>query len=157
MSLTLISIALFVTPLLQGPQLLPAFDVQSVDGVESPSAALARDGRWVLVYVQPRCRPCDSLLSLLKKEDLPRPERVVILVGGSLEEAKALSSRFPELAAASWYVDKAGGFESLKLTGVPIVLGLQESRIGWRLAGVLPKSSDMRSIVLSWIEEIRAK
>ena len=41
------------------PMHLPDFDLTAVDGRTVRSQDLERGGKWLLIYVQPNCRPCD--------------------------------------------------------------------------------------------------
>lgn len=131
---------------------LPQFEMLDRDGRDLVSTDLSLEGPWILIYVQPGCRPCDMLLNGFKREDFIDPGRVVIVVGGaSLGKARAYAEPLPELAGVQWTVDHhREGFSKLKLEGVPVVLGLKGGDIHWRISGL---AGDVRSIALSWLGE----
>jgi hypothetical protein len=130
---------------------LPAFSVIALDGTTVASPAVVRAGHWLLVYVRPQSAPSRSLLGALEKG---RPETaavVVVGVGGDAAAAKALGDEFPALKPAAWYADVRGEtFRALRLTGVPVVMGMQESGIEWSLSGVVPDRKTLPSMLSSW-------
>jgi hypothetical protein len=133
----------------------PAFQVATVDGVPTGSDRLPRQGRWLLVYVQPDCFPCESFLELFK-QDQPTtlPQKIVVVVGGTVADARGVRATFPDLAQASWYADTLNeAFGHLQLQGTPVMLGLRQDVIEWDLTGVPADSRTMRSIVNSWLQE----
>jgi hypothetical protein len=73
------------------------------------------------------------------------------VVGGDAASAKALGDEFPGLKAAAWYADVRGdAFRALHLSGVPVVMGMQESGIEWSLSGVVPDRKTLPSVLSSW-------
>ncbi len=134
---------------------LPAFQVATLDGVATGSDRLPRQGRWLLVYVQPGCFPCESLVELFKPDQpTTLPQKVVVVVGGTVTDARDLFAKFPDLAQASWYADTLNeAFRSLQLQGAPVMLGLRHDVIEWDVIGVPADSRTMRSIVNSWLQE----
>src|SRR5438477_3746418 len=89
---------------------LPPFDLVLADGRAVSSATLVRDGQWLVVLIQPACRPCEALLGLVNKTEHPTmPARIVVVAGGIDAAALgALMQRFPDLADAGWYADPSG-------------------------------------------------
>lgn len=136
------------------PVPLPEFEVTALDGQLVKSSTFALQGKWLLVYVRSNCQPCESLLHLLKKDQFPNlSQQVVLLVGGTPAEAKALSARFPELAQATWYADPSkNAYTQLKLKGAPVVLGVRQDTIQWCVNGTLSDSNKLRPILTSWLE-----
>jgi hypothetical protein len=133
---------------------LPAFEVADLYGQTFGSEELIQEGRWLLIYVRPGCQPCERLLELFKRDELVQPERVVVMVRSSPPKAAAMAERFPDLTDSLWYADTMSeGFTSLKLPGVPVVHGLHGGEIAWRVNGLVSKTKDLRSILMSWLEE----
>ncbi len=63
---------------------LPNFDVQALDGNTIHSGDWPLQGKWLVIYVEPRCQPCTSLLTRLSKQGLSEASRMdnAIIVGG---------------------------------------------------------------------------
>ena len=52
---------------------------------------------------------------------------------------------------AAWYADPDGAARrALRLTGVPVVLGLRDRSIQWTLSGGVADHRTLRSILGSW-------
>jgi hypothetical protein len=139
------------------PVPLPEFEVAQLDGTPVQShTGLPSSGKWLIVYVQPNCRPCDRLLNLVKMDAHPElPPRMVIIAGG-LEGPGATveRSKFKDLADAQWYTDRPGkAWVALKMSGAPMVFGVRDKAIEWSLSGVLPSDEHVRSILASWVAE----
>jgi hypothetical protein len=134
---------------------LPDFELTTLDGRSIRTQELASNGKWLLIYVQPNCRPCDVLLKLITEPEFSAlAGRLVIVVGGaSADEAGAMAGRFPGLAGAAWYADppKTASVQ-MKATGAPVAFGVLQATIVWNLNGVLPESVRMKSILKSWID-----
>ncbi len=137
------------------PGPLPAFQVVSLDGVSTGSDRLPMPGTWLLIYVQPECFPCESLLQLFTPDQpAPLPQRLVVVVGGTAADARGVLAKFPDLAQASWYADTLNeAFRYLQLQGAPVMLGLRRDVVEWDVIGVPADSRTMRSIVNSWLRE----
>ena len=144
----LVSFALAVEPV---P--LPNFQLTTGDGQTVKTADLPAKGNWLLIYVQPKSQFSDNLLKLLKREQYPNLEQnAVIIVGGAVDDMKAMQSKYTELSLAAWYADTAkNAFTQLKLHGVPVVLGIKQQTIQWSLNGVLPDTNVSKSVLNSWI------
>lgn len=130
---------------------LPAFEVTRLDGVATKSSQMVMKGqRWLIIYVRPHCLPCDSILSLLKSDH----QGVIVVVGGTMVEAKGMVRKFPKAPSASWYADpKKEAFLQLKLQGTPVILGVDQGIIEWGLEGVIPHPGDLISIMTTWMKE----
>jgi hypothetical protein len=137
------------------PMPLPDFEVVALDGGSVRSQELASNGKWLLIYVQPNCRPCEALLTLVTEPEFSLLARkLVIIVGGATpDEAGSMASRFPDLAAASWYSDPPKTAQAqMKIGGAPVAIGVLQTNIIWNLSGVLSESVRMKSILKSWID-----
>ena len=133
---------------------LPPLEWTAVDGSQVTSAQMVRQGRWLLLYLEPGCRQCESLLRLVDPDDHPAlPAKIVVVVGGADASGVAASAqKFPNLAGATWVADQSRStLKALKLPGAPVILGLEQQMIEWSLAGVLGDSSDVRSVMTSWV------
>jgi hypothetical protein len=137
------------------PVTLPDLQLTSVDNQPIKTADLPSKGNWLLIYVQPKSQYSDNLLKLFKREQYPGLEQhAVIIVGGSLDDMKAMKSRYSELDQAAWYADTAkGAFALLKLHGVPVIVGVKQQTIEWSLNGVLSDINVAKSIVNTWIQQ----
>jgi hypothetical protein len=138
----------------RGP--LPALTLSGIDGAPVASSGIVKEGNWLIVYVQPDCRACESILGAATHEKHPGlPDRLVVVVGGaSSKELRALADRFPGLPAGAWHADPDRAmFDRLRLTGVPVVVGLRGSMIEWGLSGVLPDAAAVESVLASWIAQ----
>jgi hypothetical protein len=133
---------------------LPPLEWTAIDGARVTSAQIVRQGRWLLLYLEPGCTQCESLLRLVDPANHPAlPARIVVVVGGVDASGIAASAqKFPNLAGARWVADQSRStLNALKLPGAPVILGLQQQMIEWSLAGVLGDSSDVRSVMTSWV------
>jgi len=136
------------------PVPLPDIQLTAADGSTVKSSALPTTGNWLLIYIQPRNQFSDNLLRLLKKDQYPTlAAHAVIIVGGSTDDLKTAQSRFPDLAAATWYADtNRSAFSLMKLTGAPMILGIKQRTISWSLSGVLSDVNVAKSILNTWLE-----
>jgi hypothetical protein len=132
------------------PVPLPAFDLVSLEGQALPAAPLAREGRWLLVYVSPHSGASRSLLQALEGTEALRPS-LLIVVGADPADAKAMAAGFEGRLEAAWYADPDGAARrALGLTGVPVVLGLRDRSIQWTLSGGVSDRRTLRAILVSW-------
>ena len=134
-------------------QPLPAVTLSTANGVSVASASLVQQGRWLLVLVGPDCRTCERVLATVRADHDPAlAEHMVILVGGPASSVAPLSSRFPDLAQATWLADPdRRTAAALHLSGSPIVLGLSGPEIEWSITGVPRTLADVLSAMRSWI------
>ena len=134
------------------PMSLPDFPLTALDSRILYSAELPNHGRWLLVYVMPASHPSRTFLGVLnKKQQRLDVARIVVVVRGTIDAARAVAEGCPNLADASWYADPEGkAFARLRLVGVPTVLGLRGRTAEWKLNGTLP-DAELRSVLLSWL------
>lgn len=133
------------------PMSLPDFPLTALDGRTLDCSELPSHGRWLLVYVMPASRPSRTFLGVLKKQQRLDVARIVVVVGGTTDAARAVAEGCPNLAGASWYADVEGeAFARLGLLGVPTVLGLRGRTAEWKLDGTLP-DTELRSVLVSWL------
>ena len=140
----------------QRPQrTLPDFAVVDGNGQTIASTSFAAaTRRIVLVYARPDCRACDQLLTALARSGAPGLEtQLVVIVAASVDDTKAFVSKSlpQELQGAAVYADAQGeGWEALQLQGVPVMMGIEGSRIEWTLSGA-PDRRLIESAVRSWL------
>ena len=148
--LSLVTLAAAVEPV---P--LPDIQLTSIDNQPIKNADLPSKGNWLLIYVQPKSQFSDNLLKLFKREQYPGLEQhAIIIVGGTVDDLKAMKSRYAELDQASWFADTTkNAFTQLKLHGVPVILGVKQQTIEWSLNGVLSDTNVAKSIVNTWIQQ----
>ncbi len=132
---------------------LPAFDLTTLDGRLVRSDHLLRPGKWLLVYVQANCFPCDALLDLFEEPQASAlTANVVIVAGAAADQVNRMAEGVRHLPREAWYVDATGeAFARLQLAGVPVVVALRHDTIEWTLSGLLPASGELRSILTTWL------
>jgi hypothetical protein len=138
----------------QSKQPLPAFTVHGTEGAV-PSTALAGAGRTLLIYLQPDCRPCDSLVQLLGEwQSAALVQRTVVLVAGDAAHAERVITALPQgVSNLRVYADPEGAAATaLQVTGAPVLIGVEQGETDWTIAGVLANVSLLESIVRSWVE-----
>jgi hypothetical protein len=138
------------------PTPLPDLLLETLDGAAvHGNAEFPTHGKWLIVYVQSSCRPCDTLLNSVKIKDDPSvPANMVVVVGGGASEARAIRNQMPDLAGAHWYTDHPhNAWGALNIAGVPMVFGVKDRTIQWSLTGVPPRGGNLKSILGSWVTE----
>jgi len=139
---------------------LPDFTVAALDGSSVTSADVVLKGRWLLVYVQTSCAPCDALFRLIDSaaatDPPPSPSHMVIVVGGvDGPTAAKLASNFSDLAGATWYADPSLALrQALDVSLAPVVFGLRDNRLDWSILGVQPDARSVKSALTSWVGTI---
>jgi hypothetical protein len=121
------------------PRSLPTFDVTAGDGSTTQSAQIARNGKWLLIFVKPNCPQCETVLSALENGSTQDGSRVAIIVKAATTNGLAeLKARYPKIANATWYADvHASAARSLEVPANPTTLGMRGSAIAWRLTGAI--------------------
>lgn len=133
------------------PTPLPAFELASLEGDTVPSAAVVREGRWLLVYVSPNSGASRSVLQALEGTAPGSGPTLLIVVGAQPAEAQSLAAALEGHLQATWLADPAGSARrALGLGGVPAVLGLNNGSIQWTLSGGVAERRTLRSILVSW-------
>ena len=140
------------------PTPLPAFSVQGLDGSTVSTSAWSLKGKSLVIYLRGNCQPCTALLGRLRKKDYPQlAGHTTIIVGGvGPADAKALQQLYPDLSAATWYVDPAKTVAgALHLQGAPVILGLQDNVVKWALSGIMQHAAQQKSILNAWCAEVK--
>lgn len=136
---------------------LPEFSATSLGELEVPSDRLSSRERWLLIYVQPNCKPCERVLRVFQmRESQPDyTDKVIILVGGAtVEQVRQLSAQMSWLPESSWYADTTkNASTALDVKGAPVVYGVQRNNIEWSLVGSLAKQDTLQSILSTWFQE----
>ena len=142
------------------PTRIPALQITTLDGQVTKTSDLPNKGHWLLIYVTPGSHFCLDALQLLKKEDYPKlAGNAVIIVGGSIQDAKTLQSRFPDLATTAWFADPGQDvFRGLKLHGLPSIIGVTQQTMQWAAIGAADPIA-FKSMLNSWLDQVdpRAK
>jgi len=141
----------------QQPAELPAFAVRTLDDAEAQSDQLSARRQWLLVYVQPNCKPCEEVFNAFKRESEEQPDltqKVVVLVGGATaEEAGMLADHVPWLPRSSFYADPSRqAAAALSVKGAPTVYGVRQGRLEWELKGAKANPRMLKSILETWSE-----
>ena len=133
---------------------LPDFTLIAYDGSEVASSRLVRNGKWLLLYVNRDCQPCESILrSFDRGEQSGVGSRLVIVVGGIRADALAgVAQKYPGLAAAIWLADPERGMAgTLRLSGGTVVIGVADSQLEWSMADAGPRFANMMSAIRGWV------
>ena len=129
---------------------LPAFEVRSLDGAPVASAALRRDGPWLLLHVGANCAPCGALSEGLTDA---QQAAVVLILDGNDAHARAVAARFPALKGAQWLADPAHAVQRvLAIKAQPTIIGMRADIIEWRFSGMPRGANGTASIVSSWLK-----
>ncbi len=134
---------------------LPPLSLVSLDGQAVQASDISQQGNWLLLYVEPTCGSCTAILSAMPAEEYPgMAERVTVIVGGAtLEQAAALASA-SELGAAKWVLNPdRSARTALNIKQAPMTIGMRGTMIDWTLIGVLRRSTEMTSVLVSWLRQ----
>jgi hypothetical protein len=131
---------------------LPELPVTALDGSAVAQDAVARSGHWLLAYVLPESAACRPVLRQLESVASASGSRLVLIVGAGAAGARALTEQYPGLSKATLYLDVAhGSSKALKLTGVPVVMGMRDRSIAWSLGGTPSDARTLASILETWL------
>jgi hypothetical protein len=135
---------------------LPDFLVQDPDGHDIASSVMAAQAKWLLIYVTPDCRPCNTLLRAMPRwRANGLSSRVVLVVSGPRPAAKQWVEKMlaPELQL-TWYADPdRAAARALELSGAPVLIGVRNGAVEWQVGGVLNDPAALESVVRSWVED----
>jgi hypothetical protein len=135
-------------------RLLASFTVLDELETTVQSAALAAAGRTTLLFLKPSCRSCEQLLGELARLDTPNlTTQLVIVIHAPLQEAAAFAARrLPvELQSVRWFADiDASAWNAMGLKGVPVLVGVENSRVAWKYSGA-PTRSLLDSLMRTWL------
>lgn len=134
---------------------LPAFAVKNLDGAETQSDQLSARRQWLLVYVQPNCKPCEEVFNALRRDDDAQADlsqKVVVIVGGATaEEAGELAEHVSWLPRSAWYADPSRqAAAALSVKGAPTVYGVRQGKVEWELKGTKATPRMLKSILGTW-------
>jgi hypothetical protein len=134
---------------------LAAFNVVGADGAAVSSSQLPVSNQWLLIYVVPGCKSCDLLLRSLKSwQSAQLLQQTIVIVGAEAPAAQAyMRQTMPaRLQAIRWYADARGeAWNTLQLTGTPVVVGVNQRQIQWAISGVLNDPNALGSLVKTWV------
>jgi hypothetical protein len=110
----------------------------------------------LFVYLEPGTAPNNELVRLLAKCRTPQflARTVVVVAGRAREGQQWLEEAFGEQPLPFvWYSDpRLEVRAALELPGAPMMAGMREDRVAWRLLGVLSRPESLESIVRTWVE-----
>jgi len=136
---------------------LPDFLVRGGADQEIASSVMSVQPKWLLVYLAPDCRPCNTLMRALPKwQSAELMVRVVLVVAGPTADARTwVEKNLPaEMQNLTWFADPdRAASKALKLTGAPVLIGVRNGQIEWQLGGVLNDPAALESVVRSWVED----
>lgn len=141
-------------------QALPAsIGLLAVDGTTVTTANIGGAEKWLLIYVRVGNHASEVLLGQIDEATFPGvTSNIVVVVGGiSADRLKQTSDKFPGLSKASWYADPSLDFPAgMKITGAPVMFGMQDRNVRWDLSGALFDSAKLKSIINSWFNPPQA-
>lgn len=112
---------------------LPDFLVHGAADQEIASSVMSVQPKWLLVYVAPDCRPCNTLMRALPRwQSAELMVRVVLVVAGKTADAKAWVEKSlpPEMQNLTWFADpERAAAKALKLTGAPVLIGVRNGHV----------------------------
>ena len=136
---------------------LPDFQVLSTSGQAKSSRQLSTRNKWLLIYVEPDCRPCEAALKVLDKDPaLSNPaQKVIVVVGGrNAAETQRFARQFDWLPEASWFADaNRQSATALARRGAPVIYGIQDNNIAWSVSGSLSDTNKLAALMLPWIQD----
>jgi hypothetical protein len=126
-----------------------------MDGQTVKTSDLPSKGNWLLIYVSPSSHFSSAMLKQMTKDQYPLlAANAVFLVGGTLDDAKTILAKYPDLATASWYADpNREAFIQLKLHSMPSVVGVNQQTMKWAVSGMAPDAATFKTIVNSWLDQ----
>jgi hypothetical protein len=134
---------------------LPSFSVSDAEGNAVNSTALTQKGKWLLLYMNAGCPRCDSFLQAIHPSEHPEGVKKIVVVVGKIDPAqlRAFAAKYRDWAQANWYADRQQeAFTQLKLTGVPVTLGINGDQVQWRLNGPHASGKFPKSALTSWLK-----
>jgi hypothetical protein len=134
----------------------PAFSLTTVDGGTQESATLVRPGRWLVVLLRRPCAACDPVLALVDKQaEGDRAARVAVIVSRAPRaDIDRLKTRFPNLAAATWFLDVNGqAAQALHVAEAPVVIGVEGNAIAWSWKGLALQPAAFEAALSGWLHE----
>ncbi len=134
---------------------LPPLALTSLDGQAVQVSEISHEGNWLLLYVEPACGSCTAILSAMSAEEHPgMAERVTVIVGGATVEQAAALATASELGAAKWVLNPdRSARAALNIKQAPMTIGVRGTMIEWTLSGVLRRSNEMTSVLVSWLKQ----
>lgn len=135
------------------PAPVPSFQVATPNGVSVSSGDVDWSGQKVLIYLRPNCGSCEALLHLLKKDDPgTMVSNIIVIVGGPSAQATQEVDHYPDLANASWYMDTyQEASQALVLQGMPVVIGVRDGVMAWRMNGVMADQHSHQRLLQTWL------
>ena len=106
-----------------------SFTVEGVSG-KADSTELFVGRRVALVVVGARCPGLEPFLAWRKQLSLEKIDQALIFCIGGHQ---------PKNLDASIFVTPNKAMQALGITGTPMILGIEENRVKWRIAGRIPQ------------------
>lgn len=137
------------------PAPLPDVPLIARDGTPTTTAkALPAQGRWLLLHIQRGSAASESLLGRIQGDawSAVPPRLAIVVSGATAPDVDQLATRFPALAAATWYADQSGALAAaLQIQESPLILAVNNRGIQWTLSGVLSGSQRMQTVLTTWV------
>ncbi|MGI8655694.1 MAG: hypothetical protein ACR2LC_10780 [Pyrinomonadaceae bacterium] len=80
--------------------------------------------------------------------------KIVVVVGGSVDDAKRLAKKMSWIPESSIYADPTdSAAAALGLQGTPVIVGMRRNSIEWNFAGLPQTVDNLKSMVTSWCNQ----
>jgi len=140
---------------------LPDFGLRDPGDRPVRSRDVFAKGRWVLAYLRTASPGSSDVLRAVRKPlaaattagggDAAAASRLALVVGPAPTPSAALASRFPFLARLPHYIDPdLEAWKGLALAGSPVLVGIEDGAIKWRLDGLTPDETTWKKLVGQW-------
>jgi hypothetical protein len=138
----------------QREQMVPDTTVVTASGAPASLTSLMTPGKWVIFYLgSPTSAAAARLLNAMSTWEVNEGLTRVIVVIAAASDAQAPVDRWARsLPGVQWVADPANALaQALDIRGTPTLLGVEENRVRWKVAGVLNDPTMVRDVVKSWV------
>ncbi len=132
------------------PTPLPIVELIKLDGQIVRLADTYTDGQWLVIYIRPNCRACDTALGLI---GATASTRLVVVGDMPVNDLKRVALEHPQMVGTTWLADTAHRVAgSLQLSGAPVALGIRRQTTLWTLNGLLGDREQYVATLRNWIK-----
>jgi hypothetical protein len=135
----------------------PPFSVAAPEGGRWTSASIGENSRALVVYVVPGSPSAERLFAALDEWQVQGLEQhLLVLVAAPLDRAREYMRRWEAVLppGLTWAADdRREAWQALGITGSPVLFGVANGEVAWKVAGVLNEPGMLESIVRTWVEQ----
>lgn len=132
---------------------LPALVVQGANITEQQVNQLSPNKKWVLVYINRKCKHCEDVLHILDSlPDQLKAKKVVLIIGGEdVPTTKDWLKSYSQVSSSDWWVDTTLSLiQELSLKNMPVAMGIMNGQVMWTHPGMAKDPQTMRSLISDW-------